>query len=57
MVPTHCVLRPLGAPDDVQYMVESVPDHPNIWSDGSREPIPHLNVEVAGAFFFTRALA
>ena len=30
-------------------MIEDVPGHPNIWSDGSREPIPHLDVEVAGA--------
>ena len=40
-------------PQDVQNMIEDVPDHPDdhpdIWSDGSTEPIPHLDVEVAGA--------
>ena len=35
--------------DDVHEMAEAVPDQPNIWSDGSMEPIPHLDVEVAGA--------
>ena len=33
-------------------MADTVPDQPDIWTDGSREPIPHLDVEVAaeGAF-------
>ena len=35
-----------------QGMAESVPDQPNIWSDGSGEPIPHLDIEVAGAGVF-----
>ena len=30
-------------------MIDDVPDSPNIWTDGSREPIPHLDVEIAGA--------
>ena len=42
---------------DVQDMVEDVPDHPNTWSDGSMEPIPHLDVEVAGAGGCTHAPA
>ena len=29
-------------------MVDDVPVAPNIWTDGSREPIPHLDVDVAG---------
>ena len=33
-------------------MVDDVPVAPNIWTDGSREPIPHLDVEVAGAGAF-----
>ena len=35
--------------EDAQDMDDTVPDKPNIWTDGSREPIPHLDVEVAGA--------
>ena len=30
---------------------------PNIWTDGSREPIPHLDVEVAGAGAFVHSPA
>ena len=45
--------EPAWCPDwdaqGVQDMIEDVPDHPNIWSDSSMEPIPHLDVEVAGA--------
>ena len=33
-------------------MVDDVPVAPDIWTDGSREPIPHLDVEVAGAGSF-----
>ena len=33
-------------------MEDSVSDQPNISSDGSREPIPHLYIEVAGAGAF-----
>ena len=35
--------------DDVQDLVDDVPVAPNIWTDGSREHIPHLDVEVAAA--------
>ena len=35
--------------EDTQDVADSVPDHPNIWSDGSREPFLHLDLEVAGA--------
>ena len=38
--------------EDAHDMDESVPDQPNIWSDGSREPIRHLDIEVAGAGVF-----
>ena len=37
---------------DVQDMVDDVPVAPNIWTDGSRELIPHLDVEIAGAGAF-----
>ena len=43
--------------DDVQDMVDDVPDDPNIWTDGSREPIPHLDVEIAGAGAFIHSPA
>ena len=33
-------------------MADSVPDQPNIRTDGGRETIPHLDVEVAGAGAF-----
>ena len=36
-------------------MVDDVPVAPNIWTDGSREPIPHLDVEVAGAGAFVHS--
>ena len=56
-VNTESVWCPESNPENVQDMVEDVPNpplslHPNIWSDGSRERIPHLHVEVAGAGFF-----
>ena len=35
-----------GDQDDVQDMVDDVPVAPNIWTDGSREPIPSLTVIV-----------
>ena len=41
--------QPFWDQDDVQDMIDDVPDSPNIWTDGSREPIPHLDVEIAGA--------
>ena len=43
--------------DDAQDMVDEVPVAPNIWTDGSREPIPHLDVEVAGAGAFVHSPA
>ena len=44
--------------DDGQDMIDDVPVAPNIWTDGSREPIPHLDVEiaVAGAFVHSPAI-
>ena len=36
--------HPFWDQDDVQGMVDDVPVAPNIWTDGSREPIPHLDV-------------
>ena len=36
-------------------MIDDVPDSPNIWTDGSREPIPHLDVEIAGAGAFVHS--
>ena len=38
-------------------MVDDVPVAPNIWTDGSREPIPHLDVDVAGAGAFVHSPA
>ena len=38
-------------------MVDDVPVAPNIWTDGSREPIPHLDVEIAGAGAFVHSPA
>ena len=46
---THSAWHPFLDQDDVQDMVDDVPFAPNIWTDGSREPIPHLDVEIAGA--------
>ena len=39
-----------------QDTVDDVPVAPNIWTDGSREPIPHLDVEIAGAFVHSPAI-
>ena len=36
-------------------MIDDVPDSHNIWTDGSREPIPHLGVENAGAGAFVHS--
>ena len=49
---THSAWHPFWDQDDAQDMVDDVPVAPNIWTDGSREPIPHLDVEVAGAGAF-----
>ena len=38
-------------------MIDDVPENPNIWTDGSREPIPHLDVEIAGACAFIHSPA
>ena len=38
-------------------MVDDVPVAPNIWTDGSREPILHLDVEIAGAGAFVHLWA
>ena len=44
--------------DDVEDMFDDVPVAPNIWTDGGREDIPHLDVEVAGAvLLFTLQLS
>ena len=45
----HSAWHPFWDQDDAQDMVDDVPVAPNIWTDGSREPIPHIDVEVAGA--------
>ena len=49
--------HPFWDQDDVHDMVDDVPVAPNIWTDGSREPIPHLDVEVAGAGAFVHSPA
>ena len=41
----------------VQEMADTVPDQPNICSDGSTDPIPHLDVEVAGVGVFAHVPA
>ena len=46
---THSAWHPFWDQDDAQDMVDDVPVHPDIWTDGTGEPIPHLDVEVAGA--------
>ena len=38
-------------------MVDDVLVAPNIWTDGSREPIPHFDVEIAGAGAFVHSPA
>ena len=38
-------------------MVDDVPVAPNIWTDGSRELIPHLDVEIVGAGAFVHSPA
>ena len=44
--------QPFWDQDDVQDMIDDVPENPNIWTDGSREPIPHLDIDIAGAGAF-----
>ena len=54
---TSSVWHPFWDQDDVQDMVDDVPVAPDIWTDGSREPIPHLDVEIAGAGAFVHSPA
>ena len=49
---TTSAWHPFWDQDDVQDMVDDVPVAPNIWTDGSREPIPPLDFETAGAGAF-----
>ena len=49
--------QPFWDHDDVEDMIDDVPDFPNIWTDGSREPIPHLDFEIAGAGAFVHSPA
>ena len=53
----HCTWSPFRDQEDAQDMVGDLPDHPNIWTDGSREPIPHLDVEIDGAGAFSHSPA
>ena len=46
----HSAWHPFWDQDDVQDMVDDVPVAPNIWTRGSREPIHHLDAEVAGCW-------
>ena len=55
---THSAWHPFWDQDDSQDMADDVPVAPNIWTDGgSREPIPHLDLEVAGAGAFVHSPA
>ena len=56
-VSTSSAWQPFWDQDDVEDMVDDVPDDPNIWTDGSREPIPHLHFEIAGAVAFVHSPA
>ena len=56
-ISTHSPWCPFWYQEDAQGVVDNVPDHPNIWTDGSREPILHLDVEVADAEAFVRSPA
>ena len=49
--------HPFWDQDDVQDMIDDVPVAPNIWTDGCREPFPHLDVETAGAGAFVHSPA
>ena len=52
---TTSAWHPFWDEDVFQDMVDDVPVAPNIWTDGSREPIPHLDVDVAGAGAFVHS--
>ena len=54
---THSAWHPFWDQDDVQDMIDDVPVVPNIWTDGSRDPIPHLDVEIAVAGAFVQSPA
>ena len=54
---TTSAWHPFWDQDDVQDMIDDVPVAPNIWTEGSREPIPHLDVEIAGAGAFVHSPA
>ena len=49
--------HPFWDQDDMQDMIDDVPVAPNIWTDGSREPISHLDVETAGVGAFVHSPA
>ena len=55
--PTPFPPIPLGILSDAQDMVDDVPVHLNIWTECGGEPIPHLDVEVAGAGAFVHSPA
>ena len=57
-VSTTSAWHPFWDQDDVQDMIDDVTSDPNIWTDGSRDPIPHLDVEIAraGAFLHSPAI-
>ena len=52
---TTSAWHPFWDEDDIQDMVDDVPVAPNIWTDGSRELIPHLDVDIAGAGAFVHS--
>ena len=56
-ISNHSTWSPFWDQEDAQNMVDDLADHPNIWKDGSREPIPHLDVEIAGAGAFSHSTA
>ena len=57
LISNHSAWSPFWDHEDAQDVVGDMPNHPNIWTDGSREPIPHLDVEVAGAGAFVHSPA
>ena len=56
-ISNHSTWSPFWDKEAAQDMVDDLPDHPNIWTDGSREPILHLDVEIAGAGAFSHSPA
>ena len=57
LLSTTSAWHPFLDQNDVQDMVDDVPVALNIWTDGSREPIPHIDVDVAGAGAFVHSPA